>query len=234
MLLFIMYVAFTSFAVLNVVTGVFCETAIAGAQEEREEAVTQQMDLKSKLFARLQEIFEDLDMDSSGGLTIDEFEQSLDDERLKAYFASMDLDISEAWNLFKLLDTDGSHIIDIREFVEGCFRLRGSAKSIDIAMLTYESRWMIERFSAFAESVEEQFDILRAEMQASSPARLTWRDPSADSKDAVMECTNSKETQNSKRASLLEQPLDRATLAGGGGEDVPQPRKQVFGRKPAS
>mmetsp|Transcript_27983 Transcript_27983/g.63323 ORF Transcript_27983/g.63323 Transcript_27983/m.63323 type:complete len:731 (-) Transcript_27983:245-2437(-) len=158
--MFVLYVSFTSFAVLNVVTGVFCETAIESAQEEQDEAISSHLASKEKFVARLTNIFKNLDADKSGSLTIDEFEKSLEDETLRAYFASMDLGVQEAWTLFKLLDTDGSHIIDIDEFVSGCLRLRGNAKSIDIAMLTYESRWMIERFSTFTSYIDQQFELL--------------------------------------------------------------------------
>lgn len=164
-MLFVLYVAFMSFAVLNVVTGVFCEAAIAEAQDEKDEAVANELDQKSKLIRKLQSIFQHLDEDSSGTITIDEFESNMDDESLKAYFASMDLNVDEAWSLFKLLDADGSHIIDMDKFVNGCLRLVGNAKSIDIAMLSYESKWMIDRFAAFTQTMDEQFSTLREELR---------------------------------------------------------------------
>lgn len=175
--LFIVYVAFMYFAVLNVVTGVFCEAAIGEAQDEKDEAVAYQLENKSKLVSRLQAIFRDLDGDDSGTITIDEFEQSLHDERLKAYFASLDLNVSDAWSLFKLLDSNGSHIVGIDEFVTGCLRLIGNAKSVDIAMLSYESRWMIERFVSFSESMDLQLFSLREEVKS---LLRQWHESSRD------------------------------------------------------
>merc|ERR1712032_1070335 len=83
-------------------------------------------------------IFREADTDHSGTLSWEEFREHLGHPVIRAYFASLDLNISEARGLFVLLDIDGSGQIHIEDFVKGCLLVRGEAKSIDLATLRYE------------------------------------------------------------------------------------------------
>jgi len=153
--LFIVFITFTYFAVLNVVTGVFCQTAIESAHQDQDMVVQAQLMSKQDYTRRLQELFRNIDSCGTGKITFAEFEERLKDDELKAYFASIELSVDEAWNLFKLLDTSESYAIDVEEFVTGCLRLRGSAKSVDIAMLMYQSKWTMRRLTMLMEIVDE-------------------------------------------------------------------------------
>ena len=48
----------------------------------------------------------------------------------------------QARGLFNLLDADDSGSISVKEFIQGCLRLRGQAKSIDVATLIYMTKRM--------------------------------------------------------------------------------------------
>merc|ERR1711972_113952 len=52
----------------------------------------------------------------------------------------LELETSEAEGLFHLLDVDESGEVGIEEFIMGCMRLKGTAKSIDLATLLYENK----------------------------------------------------------------------------------------------
>mmetsp|Transcript_41854 Transcript_41854/g.119430 ORF Transcript_41854/g.119430 Transcript_41854/m.119430 type:complete len:346 (+) Transcript_41854:3-1040(+) len=154
--LFLVFFSFTYFAVLNVVTGVFCNTAIEGAKQD-EDMIVQEMLANKKEFAdKFTEIFRHMDTHAAGKITLGQLEDGLKDERLQAFFASLDLTVDEAFSLFTLLDSQETHVIDIDAFVTGCLKLRGNAKSIDVAMMIYQHRWSIERFSAALEALTEQ------------------------------------------------------------------------------
>ncbi|CAE8606270.1 unnamed protein product, partial [Polarella glacialis] len=141
-LFFIAFIAFTYFAVLNVVTGVFCQNAIESAQTDKELAVMVQLANKTHYVKAMRTLFTELDEDSSKTITIDEFEAKLKDERFAAYLESIDIDSGDAWTLFKLIDCDQSGCIDVEEFVSGCLQLRGAAKAIHIAKMGYENKIM--------------------------------------------------------------------------------------------
>eukprot|EP00440_Ansanella_granifera_P064195 gb/GFBE01069596.1/.p1 GENE.gb/GFBE01069596.1/~~gb/GFBE01069596.1/.p1 ORF type:complete len:414 (+),score=91.21 gb/GFBE01069596.1/:1-1242(+) len=133
---FSLHVAFCSFAVLNVMTGVFCQTAIDTAQRDQTMLVHQTLNDKEHNVELVRNLFQNIDRDEAGTVTILEFERSMNDPAILALFESLGLKFDVAWTLFKLLDVDGRGVIDIEDFVDGCLRLKGAAKAIDVAVLT--------------------------------------------------------------------------------------------------
>lgn len=108
----------------------------------------------------LKEIFYDADEDESGSLSRDEFEQHLNDERVKAYLQTLDLDVADARGLYRLLDLDGMGEVGIEDFVSGCLRLKGPAKSIDVCTLIFENRRLAGKWVSFAHMVANQLESL--------------------------------------------------------------------------
>mmetsp|Transcript_30190 Transcript_30190/g.65988 ORF Transcript_30190/g.65988 Transcript_30190/m.65988 type:complete len:614 (-) Transcript_30190:83-1924(-) len=135
-ILFATYVAFTYFAVLNVVTGFFCHSAIETAERDPDMIAHRLMERRQDYAEKLRKLFRSVDEDGSGAITVEELEKLLTDRSLQANFEALGLDTQDAWTLFKLFDKDRTNSIEVEEFVEGCIRLRGSAKGIDIAKLT--------------------------------------------------------------------------------------------------
>merc|ERR1719414_2219673 len=101
------------------------------------------LERKRMYIKALKELFEQIDLDRDGFLTIIEFEDAMQDDKVQSYFAALDLTAEHGWALFKLLDTDGSACLDIEEFVAGCLRLGGQARSFDLAMMSYEIGWVM-------------------------------------------------------------------------------------------
>jgi voltage-gated sodium channel len=137
------YVAFTMFAMLNVITGVFVESALASDAEEKDAA----------LVSQLLDFLAHTGLARPGVLTWDEFQERLRDPAMHMYFKSVDLDSGEALSLFKLMDADENGEVEAEEFVLGCLRLRGNAKAIDLATLMYENRRAFGRIEAHLRSI---------------------------------------------------------------------------------
>jgi len=154
-LLFVAYIAFSQLAVLNVVTGVVCQTAIESAQQDQDIVVQAQLASKQHFIKQFHALFMKFDKNRSGSITLEEFEDRLQDPHVQDYFSAMELTMDEAWSLFKLLDADETGVIDIDEFVSGCLRLRGNARSVDVHMLKYESKWTMKRLSSITRSIAD-------------------------------------------------------------------------------
>jgi len=159
--LFLVFISFAIFAVVNVVTGVFVENAMQSSQQDREVIVQEEVRAKEKYLSSMQELFEEMDSNQSGSITHDEFERQLDDERALAYFDALKLEISDVRTLFTLLDIDQTGAVDVEEFLIGCQKLKGEAKSLDLAVVNHEIKWLISSLSGFADYVEQQFTSLR-------------------------------------------------------------------------
>jgi len=139
-LVFIAYVAFTLFALLNVVTGIFVDSAMSSAMNDRNTVIQEEMMREGTLVNELKKIFEEADTDGSGVMTQEEMCTYLADQRVQAYMQTLGISVSEARGLFHLLDIDSRGVIDVHEFIMGCLRLKGEAKSIDVATLMYENK----------------------------------------------------------------------------------------------
>eukprot|EP00931_Biecheleriopsis_adriatica_P073307 TRINITY_DN47618_c0_g1_i1.p1 TRINITY_DN47618_c0_g1~~TRINITY_DN47618_c0_g1_i1.p1 ORF type:complete len:651 (-),score=115.72 TRINITY_DN47618_c0_g1_i1:8-1918(-) len=166
-LVFIMYFAFTFFAVLNVVTGVFCHTAIESANSDKDIAIRVQLANHKNYVKAIKGMFQDMDVDGSNSITIDEFERTLSDASMKAYLASIEVDTVDAWTLFSLIDRDMSGCIDLDEFVTGCLNLRGPAKALHIAKMSYENKHMRQMMKSLMESnasLHEHLDAITCRM----------------------------------------------------------------------
>eukprot|EP00929_Paragymnodinium_shiwhaense_P107818 TRINITY_DN74177_c0_g1_i1.p1 TRINITY_DN74177_c0_g1~~TRINITY_DN74177_c0_g1_i1.p1 ORF type:complete len:659 (+),score=136.85 TRINITY_DN74177_c0_g1_i1:54-2030(+) len=134
----LIFITFTIFAMLNVITGFFCEDAAATAAKDKSEAIQQQLQDKDSYLRQFKTVFREIDVDRSGYMTLDELHDHIEDENLQAYFAHLEIEVRDAWEIFRLLDVDCSGHVSIEEFVFGCMRLRGYAKTLDVASINYD------------------------------------------------------------------------------------------------
>merc|ERR1712224_970861 len=132
-LMFVVFIFFMVFAVVNEVTGIFVDSAMQSSLSDREVVINEMLAQKENDILNMQRLFSEIDEDNSGVISFEEFEKRLDDERAIAYFEAMKLDVTDVTMLCTLLDVDNSGCIDIEEFIVGCQRLKGESRSLDIA-----------------------------------------------------------------------------------------------------
>eukprot|EP00929_Paragymnodinium_shiwhaense_P014703 TRINITY_DN122659_c0_g1_i1.p1 TRINITY_DN122659_c0_g1~~TRINITY_DN122659_c0_g1_i1.p1 ORF type:complete len:649 (+),score=193.29 TRINITY_DN122659_c0_g1_i1:180-2126(+) len=175
---FVLYSGFSLYAMMNVVTGIFVESALSTAEEER----------KMHLLMQMKQLFIELDEDGSGAVTEDEFTNQMKDERMLSFFKAIDLVPSDAAQLFNMLDADGSGELDPDELITGCVRLTGNAKALELAafmdQFTREAaRWRIHfmQLHQCVSSVLEKVDTLTTahySLSAAKGGRPSSEDPS--------------------------------------------------------
>lgn len=154
-ILFLCYVSFVSIAVMNVVQGLFLQSALEQAQTDQDHVIQLRLKEKQQFVDRLHELFERLDSSKDGSISLCEFETHLKDEHMQAFLQTFEIENTDAWTLFKLLDADGGGAVDMNEFVEGCIRLKGTAKSVQVAQLAYHHKWIMEKLADVSESVNK-------------------------------------------------------------------------------
>jgi len=138
--LVVIYVALTVLAILNVVTGVFCNTAIESAASDKDVATLRQMQAKNKQVETLRSIFQELDRGKTNELSIEDINEAIEQGELSGFLESMGISTNDVWTLFMLLDSDKEGCIDLDEFVTGCMQLHGPAKSMQIAKMSFENK----------------------------------------------------------------------------------------------
>lgn len=137
-LIFSLFVAFSVLAMMNVITGVFVDAALKNAKDYHD----------NFLLDRVRLLFMNADKDHNGMVGWDEFEDQLENPYMHEFFKAIDVDLSDAESVFRLLDVDDSGVLDFDQFMDGCLRLRGPAKAIDLSLLMHESRRTNRRFLA--------------------------------------------------------------------------------------
>lgn len=128
-LFFSLYMAFVLFAMLNVITGVFVESAMEVAKEDRRQNLMREM---------LQLLSTNKEIVMSDTIRREEFLMLVNTPQMERFLQAVDLDIDEAIDVFTILDVQHEGEIRTRDFVNGCMRMYGTAKAIDLAAFTHE------------------------------------------------------------------------------------------------
>merc|ERR1712176_1747425 len=110
---------------MNLLTGVFVDQAMRVVREDKDLVMAK----------RIADLFIDPKEANPKELTWNDFEEKLDTPVMKEYFIQINVDILEAKSFFDLLDADGSGGVDAREIVDGCLKVRGPARALELSML---------------------------------------------------------------------------------------------------
>eukprot|EP00434_Breviolum_minutum_P021961 symbB.v1.2.019386.t1/scaffold1572.1/size111004/2 len=139
-ILVILYVVITVFAILNVVTGVFLNTAIESAGADKDVATIRQVHAKAQQVEALQQIFREIDRENDNEVNFEDVRNAMSSGELASFMESLGISTDDVRTLFMLLDSEHKGLIDLDEFVSGCMQLHGPAKSMQMAKMSYENK----------------------------------------------------------------------------------------------
>merc|ERR1739848_67740 len=106
------HIAFSLFAVLNVVTGVFVDTACGNAARDKDEF----------LVNHISDVYK-CELDKNGGIGLTQFMNQLNTTEMQSWLEELDVDKVEAEGLFHLMDKNHDNIVQFHELVKTCVRL---------------------------------------------------------------------------------------------------------------
>mmetsp|Transcript_50641 Transcript_50641/g.151448 ORF Transcript_50641/g.151448 Transcript_50641/m.151448 type:complete len:696 (+) Transcript_50641:23-2110(+) len=156
-IIFFLYVFFTMLAVLNIITGVFVDNAVETARTQRDYLVQKEMEVKEMYVKEMQKLFSQMDEDQSGTVCLEEVKEYFQDPHVKSYFTALGLDPHDSERLFTLLDDDGSGDVGVNEFINGCLRLKGQARSIDIYALLVQGNRLENKLREVMDNLPRSF-----------------------------------------------------------------------------
>jgi len=142
---FVAYVAFVLLAMMNVITGIFVESALKNAERTKD----------TSFAAHVRGLYKMADADGSGLIGRDEFEACISDPNIVEYMKDLGIDSKDALLLFEFLDDeeDDSSGINAEELLKGLLRLRAGTKFTDIMHMFHE-------IDMQKETVDEKLDVL--------------------------------------------------------------------------
>merc|ERR1712187_816317 len=87
------------------------------------------------MMEQMKQLCQDADQDHSGTISKDEFLAQINTPEMDVFLKGIELDKAEALDLFRLLDKSADGEVTPTDFVNGCMRVQGNAKAIDLAVL---------------------------------------------------------------------------------------------------
>lgn len=162
--IFLFYIGFCLVGLLNVITGIFVDSAVCTRTED--EVVDLYREDLQRTSDEVKRIFNAADTNTSGHLTLEAFEYCLNQNAwVAAYFAGLDIGADDAGTIFTLMDTNNSGDITVDEFVKGTMKLKGHAKSIDIFAIMFDITRMALTVQKLCSFVEDSFRDIKRTMQ---------------------------------------------------------------------
>jgi len=154
---FQMYIIFVMIGVLNIIAGLFVNVAMTATSLDQDMVVDELIKEEARFVKKLVDLLNEGDADGSGTMSWDELVGYLEDERIKAYFNSLDLDVRCLTKVFEILDPHscGALEVDIEMFAKGCIENRGFAKNIDIVTV----RTAVDKIDSKLDMVASHFGL---------------------------------------------------------------------------
>lgn len=159
------YVIFVMLGVLNVIAGLFVNVATTATSLEQDMIVDEQIKQEHKFIKKLVDLLTSGDSDGDGMLALSELQEYLTDERVKAYFNTLNLDVKCLAQVFNILDPDNRGVMEVSRFAKGCIEFRGIAKNIDLVIINrsiFDLHQKVEYFTEQIESISGSLNISRA------------------------------------------------------------------------
>jgi len=154
--LFMIYIAFFLFVVINTLTSLFVELTIAQSEQDTQMAIQLELDKKDMYIKRLQAFYDKMDYNQDGFITYDEFCTHLNDPEVRAFASCLDIEVVDTKQFFCILSNNGTRAVDLETFVVGCIKLRGMAKSMDLMDLIFAHKQATHEHRNFARSCLER------------------------------------------------------------------------------
>jgi len=134
-LLFLLYVAFFTFIVMNTLTSLFLDAVIRKADKDTSSLIREELKKTGAYVTKAAALFRQIDQNSSGNITEQDFLKYANDAKMAALASSLELDVSDMEQFYNMLSCRGKYAVDVDTFAVGCLKLKGPARSIDLQEL---------------------------------------------------------------------------------------------------
>merc|ERR1712019_247078 len=168
LILYLIFVMFCVFGLMNILTGIFVANTKEVSQVDRDLVIRAQLKDRKSFANQLKNVLRSIDKDGSGSISKHELMEHLSSSEFYAYLKTLDVTVSDAQGVFKLLDVNGMGEVSIDEFVLSLMRFQGSARAVDVATLLYEGKRNEARWNAYMDYIEEQFDVVKKRLRIDS------------------------------------------------------------------
>lgn len=127
-LFFYSYIAIAVVVLMNLVTAVIVENALASSAKDAERQLALKEAQDAKAFERFKDIFQVIDVDGDGTVSIEEFSAAMDKPQVTNQLQLLDFKPEDCKLIFELLD-GGDGELSLDEFFGGLSQMKGAASA---------------------------------------------------------------------------------------------------------
>jgi len=138
-LVFLTFICLMQFAVLNIVTGIFVETAMTQMAQDPEDAAIEALKKRQQQEQHLLTVCREADTNQNGNLTRQEFLNAIRGGKLSGFLDSLGFRHHDLIDFFCILESASpNEKVDVDVFVSGCMQLAGGATCFSVKALLME------------------------------------------------------------------------------------------------
>jgi Ca2+-binding EF-hand superfamily protein len=208
-LFFIAYVAVAMLVLLNLVTAVIVDNALAISKQDEKQKLIELQQAKQAQITSLKRVFAALDVDGSGAIDESEFIDACTNRpEIMNKFRLLDFDEREMLNLFKDLEVSSDGLLSLEEFEMGLNSMQGDAKNKELVRI----QKTIERLSNHVEMLTNRVPIKEGCSYDSLPTAFGRRKSAGRSRSPLRKSTGPsrsplrKSTDSASSSTVLPSP----------------------------
>lgn len=148
------FMLITTYGLCNCVVSVIVEQTLSAAKSNENRVKTREDRQRRAELEGLREIFMLADVNGDGDLDLKEFMNAVSNPEILWRLRQLDLPIDDATRLFQVIDGPGNRTLTMTEFIEGCTKLKGPARSRDLLAI-----------SAQCDTLQTKMSMLGAQLQ---------------------------------------------------------------------
>lgn len=154
---FVVYIVLVVIGALNVITSIFVQSALAGAEWHNVKQKEEKKAQKEASVMQLKDVLANLDHDDTGNINSSDMADFLGDETAQRFLESVDIRPDDTDALFSFLDKRQGGSINIEDFCNGCLKLNGEVQNFDIHCLEYETHRLMNQCQQQMNYMEQSF-----------------------------------------------------------------------------
>mmetsp|Transcript_127170 Transcript_127170/g.225403 ORF Transcript_127170/g.225403 Transcript_127170/m.225403 type:complete len:164 (-) Transcript_127170:64-555(-) len=130
------------------------------AQNDSAQVIDHMIEKEQDYIDKLVAVYQAIDENGDGEITYDEFCAQCASAELHAFVRSMGIEVTDAKHFFRVISGGGKRPVDAQCFVEGCIKMKGMARSMDLMDLVYQHKVAVLDQSTRMNAMQKNIDQL--------------------------------------------------------------------------
>lgn len=162
-LFFIFYIGFLMFAVLNILTGIFVESAMQFSIEDRAD---QNAEMQNNLSMK-EIVYKGLewDDDGSGLIDVDEFQRHLKSPAMQTFLRQVEINSEDALVIMRRLSKECNAGVHLETFLDCAIHMKGPARSLHLHEMMAECAHLRSEVQGLSQAQDQMMSELREWLQ---------------------------------------------------------------------